>query len=228
LWSSSPTGTVQRRQIHDHEEFVRLEGPDGKTFIMYTDLDRLEAHMKELSPQDAPQIEEMIRAARRFMVMGDAMLSQLDPPGLLAGIRLGLKMLPVMGAFRKYGQLSVQDFAARFKDPFLQDALATLYDLPDFPMSAVLMTMAWMHNRDAGYPIGGSLEFSRAIERRYKQLGDLIHYSAPVEIILVEDERAVGIRLQDGREFRSDYVISLALFPLSWAFVRTGWNSNDN
>jgi phytoene dehydrogenase-like protein len=60
------------------------------------------------------------------------------------------------------------------------------------------------------YPLGGSLEFARSIERRYLDLGGEIHYKSPVTKILVEHNRAVGIRLADGMEHRSDIIISAA------------------
>lgn len=58
--------------------------------------------------------------------------------------------------------------------------------------------------------MGGSLEFARAIERRYLDLGGEIHYKSPVKKILVESNRAIGIRLADGTEHRSDIVVSAA------------------
>jgi phytoene dehydrogenase-like protein len=67
-----------------------------------------------------------------------------------------------------------------------------------------------MHRKLTGYPIGGSLEFSRAIKRRYLDLGGEIHYNSRVSKILVEDNGAVGVRLEDGNEHRADYVISAA------------------
>jgi phytoene dehydrogenase-like protein len=79
-----------------------------------------------------------------------------------------------------------------------------------------MMTLASMHNKDAGYPIGGSLEFARAIEKRYLDLGGQIHYKSRVEKILVEADpagradRAVGVRLTNGSEHRADIVISAA------------------
>jgi len=45
---------------------VRIEGAGGKIWIVYTDLDRLEEHMKELAPGDAGVIEELCNAARVF------------------------------------------------------------------------------------------------------------------------------------------------------------------
>ena len=202
-------GAVQGRRIVDHEEFSRIEGPGGKSLIVYTDIDRLEQHMKELSPADSGVIDELCNALRTFARFD----MPLDTPqGLLAGIKMFFKMLPLIRAMKKYGKISMQDFATRFSDPFLRESFTASFDVgePDFPAAWILMNLAWMHNRDAGYPIGGSLEFSRAIERRYLDLGGEIHYKSPVEKVLVENDRAVGVRLADGTEHRADIVVSAA------------------
>ena len=52
------------------------------------------------------------------------------------------------------------------------------------------------------------MEFSQAIEQRYRKLGGAVNYGKRVEKILVENNKAVGIRLEDGTEHRSDLVIS--------------------
>lgn len=105
----------------------------------------------------------------------------------------------------------MQDYALRFSDPFLREAFPLiLEDLPDFPMTGVLMTLADLHKNNAGWPIGGSLEFARAIERRYLDLGGEIKYKSRVDKILVNGDRAVGVRLVDGTEHRADMIISAA------------------
>jgi phytoene dehydrogenase-like protein len=79
-----------------------------------------------------------------------------------------------------------------------------------------LSLLAYMHNGNAGFPAGASLDFARAIERRYLELGGQIHYRSQVERILVEDDpggdgaRAVGVRLYDDSVHRADYVVSAA------------------
>ncbi len=47
-----------------HEEYARVEGMEGKVFIVYTDLGRLEQYMKELAPEDKDVITEFIKGAR--------------------------------------------------------------------------------------------------------------------------------------------------------------------
>jgi phytoene dehydrogenase-like protein len=130
--------------------------------------------------------------------------------GLLEGLRMVPAMLPFLRALNKWGKTPMKAYVQRFRDPFLREALGSLFDLPDFPALAAMMTLAWMNTQDAGYPIGGSLEFARSIERRYLDLGGKVEYGARVEKILVEDGRAVGVRLADGAEHRADVVVSAA------------------
>jgi phytoene dehydrogenase-like protein len=203
-------GAVQGRRMVDHEEFLRIEGKEGRVLIVYSDLDRLERHMKELAPPDAPMIEELTKAARR--------VAQYDLPvdkapelyGTIDGTWFLIRMFPFLWLMSKWKTTTVRDYAQRFSDPFLREAFPLIADLPDFPMAGLLMMLAWMHRRAAGYPVGGSLEFSRGIERRYLDLGGEMHYRSPVAEILVEHDRAVGVRLADGTEHRSDITISAA------------------
>ena len=208
IWEE--VGAVQGRRFVNHEEFMRIEGPDGKTFIIYTDVDRLEQQMKELAPADAAVIEEFCSAVRLFTRFEPPMDKPRELYGLVDMLKTGLKTLPFLSAIRKWSQVSIQDFAARFSDPFLRQAFPLISDMPDFPMFAVLLVRAFIHNRNAGYPIGGSLKFSLAIARRYRDLGGEVHYKSPVEKILVKNDRAVGVRLADGTEHHADIVISAA------------------
>ena len=77
-------------------------------------------------------------------------------------------------------------------------------------MMLLLTTLANMNDREAGYPIGGSRRFAEDLADRYEALGGDIHYRSRVQEILVEGDRAVGVRLEEGDEHRSDIVISAA------------------
>lgn len=49
-----------------------------------------------------------------------------------------------------------------------------------------------------------------SIEQRYRDLDGQVIYNAAVEEILVKENRAVGVRLADGREYRADIIVSAA------------------
>lgn len=208
IWNE--LGALEGRRIVDHSEFRRIVEPGGKTFIVYNDIARLEQHMKELAPDDTALIDELLGALRR--------LSRFDAPAgkppelysLFDKLRAVARALPYIATFRKYNRITVEDFAARFRDPFLRRALPLIADLPGIPMLVLLLVLIWQLRRDAGYLVGGSLEFAHAIERRYLQLGGKIHYGARVEKIIVENGRAAGVRLAGAGHFPAHAVISAA------------------
>jgi phytoene dehydrogenase-like protein len=214
LVGSSPThsfhqiwrelGALHNTEVYDYEEFFRIEGSDGKTLVFHTDIDRLEEHLLQLSPSDGGPIRRLCRTARLF--------SQVDTTS--SSFRMTFnktaKLLPFLLRLLLYRKISVQEYARKFQDPFLRRAFVAAFDLPDFPILALAFVMSWIHNRTAGYPLGGSLEFSRRIEKRFVSLGGQISYQSRVEKILVKKGRAVGVRLQNGEEHRADFVISAA------------------
>jgi phytoene dehydrogenase-like protein len=192
------------------DEFTSIQATDGKTFTLYTDIDRLEQHMHALAPADARAIDEYIRAARRF--------TRFEFFGILTGGTWGMiRMAPYMPAMFKAMRVTLEQYAQRFSDPFLRRAFPMMqYDFANIPLGLHLGFLAACHNHTMGWPQGGSLPFAQAIARRYQELGGEIHYKARVDKVLVENDRAVGIRLADsadaqaGAEYRADVVISNA------------------
>ena len=203
-------GAIQGQHIIDHEEFIRYEGKSGKVFIVYSDIDRFQKHLEELAPQDSKVIEELALAARTCAKYNLPMEKAPELYGTLDGIRFLIRAFPLLRILSRWKRVSVRDFAKRFSDPFVREAFTNIFDLPDFPMACFIMILAWKHQKNAGYPEGGSLAFSRRIERRYHDLGGRICYCSLVDKIMVENDKAVGVRLADGSEHRSDVTISAA------------------
>jgi len=211
LWEQ--LGVVQGRTMINHEEYARIEGKEGKVFVVYSDTNRLEQHMKELAPEDKDVIEEFATGIRRMVHFPIPWEKTPELFGPIDRLKMISKMRPYLGLWRKWGETTIKDVAQRFKNPFMRQAFPFIFNLqnpPDFPMMAVLTTFAWMDQRTAGYPVGGSLELVRAVEQRYLALGGEIHYKSRVIKILVENDRAVGVRLADGSEHRGHIVISAA------------------
>lgn len=207
LWEE--LGAVQGREFVYQEEYGRIEAGDGKRFIMYSDLDRLEGEMKRISPEDSVVINEFIAAVRsctRFTIPWE---KAPEVSTIFDLLKLFVTQFPALRLLSKWNKVSLKQYGERFRSPLLREAFPLLF-MPDFPVSFMLMVFAWMHNRAAGYPLGGSLEFSRAIEKRYLVLGGEVTYKARVSKILTENNRAVGVRLEDGSEHRADYIISAA------------------
>ncbi|HET6485431.1 MAG TPA: NAD(P)/FAD-dependent oxidoreductase [Spirochaetia bacterium] len=202
---------VQGRRFVEWEEYATVRTRGGERFTVYTDPDRLEAEMLRIGPQDARTIRELCDAIAR--------MSRVDIPvgmetmSLSRKISAGLGALPMLGAMRRWGSVTFQSFCARLKSPALAEALRCLYgaedDMPDFPVMGLIMMLAFMHKKTAGYAIGGSREFAHAIEQRFCELGGTIRYGTRVDRIIVEGNRAVGVA-SGMHEHRADVVVSCA------------------
>jgi len=198
-------GIAQAHDIIDLDEYMRYEADDGRTLVLYTDVDRLEQHMLDVSPQDAEPIRDFIQGIR--------MCLKLDPPTesdpLFKRVRKGLRFALKGRQIQNWLNTTTADYADRFQDPMIRAALREMW-FPEFSVFFMLFTFAYLHNKNAGYPIGGSMPMSETLARRYTDLGGEIRYGRRVEKVLVENDRAVGVQLAYGSEYRADRVISAA------------------
>ena len=208
LWEE--LGAVQGRRMYNHEEFFRFTDTSGKTFITYSDVERFEKHMKELSPSDSVPIELLCKLIRRFAKFKSPMEKEYELYNLFDIIKMIWTMTPFMKDFNFCSQTTIGEFAGRFSDPLIREALPMTLGDKDMSLLALVATLALLHNRAGGFPEGGSLEFARTIEKRLLGLGGKIFYGKRVEKILVKEGKACGIRLANGTEIISDYVISCA------------------
>ena len=197
-------GAADTQDFIFYDEIVQIEA-DGQVLTVYSDIDRLERHLKEISPEDSKTIDEYVAAARAFTRI-DLLAFPLLPPWQIAG-----KALPVLPVIGRYGKMTLEQFAKEFRNPFLRRVFPTVqYDFPNIPMMVHLNFLAGSHNRTLGWPVGGSLAFARAIEARYRGLKGQVQYNSRVSKILVEGDRAVGVRLANGSEHRADVVVAAA------------------
>jgi len=208
LWAE--LGAVQGRRMIGHDVFYRYTGSDGRTLVIYCDADKLEAHMKELSPGDSATIEMFCRLVHRFSRFQMPIEKAFELYNIWDILRMIFKMVPFYRDMNFCNRITIGEFAQRFKDPLLREMFPMILWEKDYPLLSLVVTLASLHTKDGAFPEGGSLEFAKAIERRCLDLGGKIFYKSRVAEILAEYGRAVGIRLADGRETRGDYVISAA------------------
>ena len=209
LWQE--LGAIQGRTFIDHALYQHVT--DGEnTLIVYADPDALEAHMCAHSPQDAGLIRSFCNGVRDFSQFDMAAMYQ-TPKALMGPkdwVELGRKMLPFVPALAKWATQSTRQFANRFKDPFLRRAVAQMFSWEEAPVMMGMMLLAYMHTRNAGFPVGASIAFAQSIEKRYRELGGVIHYGAQVEKVLTEHGRAKAVRLYTDEVIDADIVISCA------------------
>jgi len=193
------------RELVQPADCVSVLSPEGRLFSDYYDLERLEAHLHELAPADTKVIQDYLGGIKAFAgkdIMGELMLGSTADK---------FKAAPSFLAKLKWFRPTMRKFGERFSDPFLRRAFPLLvYSIPEVSLFIHLLRHAYGMTGALQWPVGGALRFALSMENHYKNLGGEVEYGARVEKILVEKDRAVGVRLADGSEHRADIVISNA------------------
>ena len=104
-------------------------------------------------------------------------------------------------------KVSGKEYARRFSDPLLK-SFFSVGDIGKMPAVAMVLSLAWMNDRNAGYCIGGAQAIIRLIQAKIASLGGNIRFNAKVDRILVENDKAVGVRLATGDRIMADWVMT--------------------
>lgn len=129
----------------DHEENARIEGAGGKTFIVYSDVECLQAHMNDFAAEDAKVIEAFCNGIGKA---ADLPIPVEKAPALFTlfdRMKIAYRMMPFLKFWRTWRGGTVLDFARRFKNRFLREVFPFAVNLqhpPEFPMLAFLTTLA--------------------------------------------------------------------------------------
>jgi phytoene dehydrogenase-like protein len=187
-----------------------------KVFHLYTDINRLEAYLLDLAPEDKGMIKSLLKSMR-IMQRFD-MPPMIDNIPALQSFRKKMAMityLPVVFLFQKWKNVTNYSFARKLKNPFLKEAFELLFDGDEFKLLIMTMPLSVFDTKGAGYPLGGSYGFVKRIEDKYITLGGKIQYNHEVMEIITEGPSAKGILLKNNTAIYSDIIISAA----DWHFT---------
>jgi len=207
IWSE--LGALAGRKIVDHDEFLRIEGLDGQVLSLSSDLDQLARDCKRIAPEDSALVDNLVRAARRC--------APLDPPEkpleLMSGLekmKLLVRCFPMLLTIARWKNREFGAYLAACRNPFLREALIAVAGDARMSALALVMVLGWRSRKNAGYVAGGSRAFAQAMAGRYARLGGVLRYETQVASVLVENDRATGLRCADGRVVPASTVVSCA------------------
>lgn len=203
-------------------DLVFLElNPDGYDHIRVGqerfDIPRgLEQYTQRLCQRFPAEADGIRRYLKLTAAVGRELESGISVRGLKEALSLPLRLPNTL----RYGMRTLDSVLDDFvKDPMLRAILSMQAGDHGVAPSKVPFLMhaavTAHYYQGAWYPMGGAKSLPRAFIRALRKHGGRIMMRTRVERILVEKDaggalRAVGVRLADGKELRSDVVISNA------------------
>ena len=158
------------------DEYMRLETGHGQNLSIYTNVDRMETELLQRAPQDAAEIKRFASAVRRLAKFAIPDPTEPWPRNWLTLLRT----LPYLPLLRRWSSLSVKEYSERFTHPLLRSFFGD-GELPKLSALALVFSLAWMSENNAGYPIGGSQAIIQLIVERLERLGGRLDLGAEVE-----------------------------------------------
>jgi phytoene dehydrogenase-like protein len=161
--------------------------------------------MHSISVQDKKEIRALCTAIKRCYWF--TRTTGLNP--LLFIIKL-FNILCVIPFLNKYGNMNLGEYSRSFKDPLIQRAISHFFEHPEVSCAQLPIFLGIYCKEGVNFPEGGSLSFAKSVERRFLDLGGKIEYKKKVKRIVVNNDRATGIELEDGTVHHADIIISAA------------------
>ncbi|MHA2364007.1 MAG: phytoene desaturase family protein [Candidatus Hodarchaeales archaeon] len=189
-----------------------IDEKKGINVDIHYDLTKLEQELVEKFPNDEKTIKELL-SATKVLAKKDLQDIGFAKPGELMGLIDWIKEFwKLKGSWRfligKWNK-SVKKYVEKIHNPFLKELILYLF-LPEMPVWFITMILGSLAAKQLGVIEEGSLEFARAIEKRYLELGGEIRYNSDVKEIIVDNNRTTGVLLADEIKHKVDYVISAA------------------
>ncbi|MGB8330500.1 MAG: NAD(P)/FAD-dependent oxidoreductase [Polyangiales bacterium] len=167
------------------------------------------AQMHEYFPRDKDAIDEYLEKVVATAKKAQLFFAEKAMPPLVSTLFGGMMRRPIV----KEALRTTRDVLEEITQN--QELIAVLtgqfgdYGLVPAKSSFFIHCMVVSHYlRGAAYPVGGSARIAESILPVIEAAGGEVVTNAEVAEIIIEDARAVGVKLLDGRELRAPTVIS--------------------
>jgi len=197
----------EHTKIYECEYFQKFKIGD-EVITFYADLNKLYDELMRIAPEDKKVIKQLIKRILDYQhtrVPLDKPLDMLNP---FQFTMFGLHMLPMLSSYIKSRNESLEDFAKKAKNETLKKIIMRVLTTKDYNSHCFFYTMHALSKGDAGVPEGGSLKMANRIIRTFKDKGGKLFLNTPVKEVLIENDTAKGIVLEDGTIIKGDYVVS--------------------
>jgi all-trans-retinol 13,14-reductase len=171
--------------------------------------DAFRERMQGYFPSERQAIDGYLHRVRSVVSSAGLFFAEKSLPQPISRVLGGAMRWPLLRHARKTTRETLESLTG---NPRLIGVLTGQYGdygLPPSRSSFFIHAMIAAHYMEgAAYPIGGASRIAATILPVIESAGGRILTSAEVEEILVQDDRAVGVRLTDGHELRAPVVIS--------------------
>lgn len=199
-------GRVRWQSLPDiYDRFVI----EDRIFGFAAGLERFREGLQQLFPGEFRAIDQYLAAVRSCNRASGLYFAEKAVPAAVAAMAGSLMRAPYMRWARHTTREVIEGFTKNRELIGVLTGQWGDYGLPPGKSSfAAHATIAEHYFGGASYPVGGAGAIAAAIVPQIETAGGAVVTSAEVSAILHDGTKATGVRMSDGREFRSGLVLS--------------------
>ncbi len=190
--------------LNDEVDLIRLDPhyrllfEEGGELEITPDIELLKERVAALAPEDAPNLDKFMSDNREKLAAFKPILeSPMESIKDLLGLSL-FEMLPLLRPWKSVDQ----DLSTYFQDPRVRLAFSfqsKYLGMSPFRCPSLFTILSFLeYEHGVFHPRGGCGAVSQAMASAAEKLGARIHLNEPVEEILFEGRKAVGVRSSSG------------------------------
>jgi len=207
-------------KLHDHglqyvtpDTQIAFHHRDGKALVFYRDVEKSAQSVAMFSEADAARFRKM---HTDFKEMCDEILipatyvpavSALDQIALFQKTELGTRAARIS----EMTPAEIID-SYEFENPRVKGALlylATMWGITPDATNVGYLVPLWIYRMmNAAIVRGGSSSLSSAVQSAFQRAGGIVSDYSDVSEIVIENNKAVGVRTNEGHEYRAKAVVS--------------------
>lgn len=197
------------------DPFYRIFNSKGKKFDYNNDHEFVLNEISRWNPDDREGYTKFLKSTKAIFEKGFVELA--DKPFLSFWDML--KVAPDL--IRLQSHKTVYQYISKFiENDFLRRVFSfhpLLVGGNPFDTTSIYAMIHYLE-REWGvhYAMGGTGAIVKAMQKLIEEQGGTFHFNAEVDKILVDNEKANGIRLKDGREFKANSIVSNA--DVAWTY----------
>ena len=191
------------------DPWYRFQFADGETFDYGGDLEATLAEIRRLSPADVEGYRSLVAASRAIFDVGFQQLAHQP----FHSFRMMLKQLPALMRLR--ADRSVWQLVCRhLQDDHLRQAFSIqplLVGGNPFDTTSIYNLIHFLERRwGIHFAMGGTGALVDALGRLMQRVGIDIQLGTTVERVSIQNGRANGVVLENGRQLKGDLIVSNA------------------
>ena len=192
-------------KLYREPYFYCMEDGDVKLHL-WRNLERTRNEFLELAPEDSKELNQFfdcVKGTECVKPPCDISPAHMNP---IQFMKFGKSMMGAGKANKEYGNQTIHEFAARFKNPYVRAMFGNYFN-ENFVALDFVVSYAFYTSDTAAIPLGGSNGIIRRMCEKFEALGGNIIYDANLNGVEIKDGMVNAMITDNGMRIEAESFI---------------------